>query len=221
MRLTENIKTALGSRALRKKSKQVKRRKIVCNLKDAKNIGVLYNATHMVSFEIIKDLVKSLSSKNVNVSALGYVHSKMLIDHYLYRKGFDFFTRNDLNWYYKPAGQVVDEFIQTPFDILIDLSLEDYYPIQYILASSVSTFKVGRYTPDQQYLDLMIDLEKEKQEMKKIHEEVTHKKEGKSEREREKEAEIEEEVEQKVEIEIQLNFLINQLTYYLSLIKNT
>ncbi len=218
MRLTENIKTAIGSRALRKKSKQANRRKTVCNLIDAKNIGILYNATHLVSFEIIKDLVKTLSSKNVNVSALGYVHSKMLIDHYLYRKGFDFFTRNELNWYYKPEGQVVDDFMQNPFDILIDLSLDDYYPIQYILASSVATFKVGRYTPDQQNLDLMIDLEKEKQEMKKIHEEVTHKKEGN--KESEKEAEIEEEVEQKVELEIQLNFLINQLIHYLSLIKN-
>ena len=217
MRLTENIREGIGARALSKKSKLVKRQKIVCNLKDAKNIGILYNATHLVSFEIIKDLVKSLSSKNVNVSALGYVHSKMLIDHYLYRKGFDFFTRNDLNWYYKPISKVVDVFMQNPFDILIDLSLEEYFPIQYILASSVSTFKVGMYTPNQQHLDLMIDLEKEKQEMLKIHEEVTRKKE----KIKEDEAEIEEEIEQKVEIEIQLNFLINQLTHYLSLIKST
>ncbi len=199
---------------LAKNSKLVSRQKKVCNLKDAKNIGILYNATHLVSFEIIKDLVKSLSSKNVKVSALGYVHSNMLIDHYLYRKGFEFFTQTDLNWYYKPVSKVVEDFINNPFDILIDLSLEDYYPVQYILMSSISTFKVGRYKSDQEFLDLMIDLEKEKMEMKKIHDEVT-----KNKKDKDKEAEIEEEVEQKVEIEIQLNFLINQLMHYLSLIK--
>ena len=72
-----------------------------------------------------------------------------------------------------PVSEVTDKFIKEPFDILIDLSLENYYPIQYNTALSPAKFKAGRYTQDDPYLDLMIDIEKEKQLMKKIQSEVS------------------------------------------------
>ena len=88
-----DTKTFIGRKVLERKLKHKKRATKVCNINDAKNIGIIFNATHLVSFEIIRNFMMSISSKKVNVYALGYVHSKKLIDHYLYRKGFDFFTK--------------------------------------------------------------------------------------------------------------------------------
>jgi Family of unknown function (DUF6913) len=214
MKLGERIKAIIGSRVLEKKLRNQNRSVAVCNIKNARNIGILYNATEYVSFEIIREFAKELSQNNSNVSILGYVDSKKLIDHYLYRKGFDFFSRNDLNWYYKPVSAVAEEFVKKPFDLLIDLSLEPSYPVQYIVALSPSTFKVGRFSPEEKYLDLMIDTGKENEQMKKVHDEiVTGMKDVK------KPDEMEKEVENKTRTELQLSFLINQIMHYLAILK--
>jgi hypothetical protein len=213
MKLMDQIKTYMGRRALTTRLKDQSRTPVICNIESAQHIGIIYNATEFVSFEIIRNLVKDLAQDSKKITVLGYVDSKKLIDHYLYRKGFDFFSRNELNWYSKPVSEVVDHFITEPFDILINLSLEDYYPIRYITALSPATFKVGKYTPDELYLDFMIDIEKEKQTMKNLHKEIMNETDYKQEKD-----ELEANVEKKTETEIQLSFLINQLLHYLAIL---
>ena len=53
-----------------------------------------------------------------------------------------------------------------PFDLLLNLSLEEHFPIHYITSLSPATFKAGRYLPIDESLDFMIDIEKENQTMK-------------------------------------------------------
>jgi len=60
----------------------------------------------------------------------------------------------------------------------------------------------------------MIDIEKEKQAMHSIQDEVEKQRNGKSDT-----GEIEAGIEKKTETEIMLNFLINQLLHYLSILK--
>ena len=211
----DNTRVYVGRMLLQKKLRNLKRNTRVCNIDEAKTVGIIYNATNSVSFEIIKDFTKILAQKKIEVSVLGYVHSKKLIDHYLYRKGFDFFTKNNLNWYNRPQSDTVDDFMNKPYDILINLSLERYYPIQYVLALSPSSFKVGKYYDEPNYMDLMIDIEKEKKAMKDVKEEIARDKVVD-----EKKKEIEKEIEEKVDIELQLSFLINQIMYYLTIIKS-
>jgi hypothetical protein len=216
VKFLENTKSHLGERAIRRILKNRKRKVVSCSIDNAKKIGIIFNATHQVSFEIVKELVKNLSKNRKSIEVLGFVDSKHLIDHYLYRKGFDFFTQNQLNWYYKPKSENIDKFINKPFDILLDLSLDDPFPIRYILACSEAKFKAGRYSEDQEHLDFMIDIEKEKSTMNEIRSEL-----AKNETiVRRPNKEVEKIVNEKVKTEIQLNFLINQLLHYLSLIKN-
>ena len=212
--MLNNTKIYIGKKVLERKLKGRVRTTRVCNINEAKNIGIIFNATQLVSFEIIRNFTKDLSEKKIKVSVLGYVHSKKLIDHYLYRKGFYFFTKNDLNWFNKPVADTVEEFINIPFDILINLCLEEYYPIQYIVALSVSGFKAGRYAEEPNYLDFMIDIEKEKKEMRDLQKQISENKKRVSSNQ-----ELEKEIEKKIDIDFQLNFLINQLMYYLSIIK--
>jgi hypothetical protein len=214
MKLVDNFKTLIGERILVNLQKNSTRLPAFYTIGEAKNIGIIYNATEYISFEIIKNLVKDLSKDSKKITVLGYVNSKNLIDNYLYRKGFDFFSRNDLNWYFKPISQVVDQFIKEPFDLLINLSLDDHFPIRYITGISSATFKAGRYSPYDHYLDFMIDIEKERRAMEHIQDEVEKEQNGKSEYN-----EIEAGIERKTETEILLNFLINQLIHYLSILK--
>lgn len=214
MKWMDNFKAYIGRRELRTHLKDRNRTPVVCNIEHAKHIGIIYNATEGVSFEIIRNLVKDLSGSSRKITVLGYVDSKKLIDNYLYRKGFDFFSKNDLNWYWRPVSPLVDQFIREPFDLLINLSLENHYPIQYITAMSPATFKAGKFSPDDIYLDLMIDIEKEKQAMQALQQEI-----GKESNRKRSKDEIEADIQRKTETEIQLNFLIRQLMHYLSVLK--
>lgn len=212
MNLVGNFKKNVGEFVLRKQTKNLKRKIVSCNMHEAKNIGVLFNATHLVSFEIVKKFVKQLSTPSNNVSVLGYVDSKQMIDHYLYRKGFEFFTRNDLNWFQKPEGEGVTAFIRQKFDLLIDLNLEESFPMKYILSLSNATFKTGKYTVSHNLLDFMIDIESEKKVIKELQIEID-KDRHKGNRHNSSYDKI---ADKKTDVELQLNFLINQLVHYLS-----
>lgn len=216
MNLTGGIRKKVGDYVLQKNTRSRKRKVQSCNLQQAKSIGVLYNATEVFSFEIVKDLVKQLSETAKEVMVLGYVDSKQMIDHYLYRKGFEFFTRTHLNWYYRPVSDSIDPFINKEFDILLNLNLDETYPVKYILAMSKAKFKAGVYSEGQELLDLMIDIQKEKTAILDLQKELAKDKQ-KSNLHKTNYDTI---AEVKTNTELQLTFLINQLVHYLSLFKN-
>ena len=80
--------------------------------------------------------------------------------HYPHNKlNFEAICQKDLNWYRIPQGNTVQNFMAEEFEIIIDLTLEDRLPIQYILAKSRARFKVGRWSEsNKRILDMMIDM---------------------------------------------------------------
>jgi len=139
---------------------KVSRHKQVYNLDTAKSVGIIFNATKQSSFDAAKELAEYISKKQADVFALGFVDSKEILNYYSDRSGFDFFSRKNLNWYGKPNNPVTEKFINRETDILIDLSLENFFPIQYIVGLSKARFKSGRFIEGDSYYDLMIDIRK-------------------------------------------------------------
>jgi hypothetical protein len=219
MKWADNIKARIGRQRLADMTGSADRKITLCTLSEAKKIGILYDATEYISFEIVRDLVKQLSNNSISISVLGYVDNKKLIDHYLYRKGFDFFCKNDLNWYYKPVSSQTEEFINEPFDILINLSLDYLFPIHYIISASKATFKTGRYSLTDTSLDFMIDIEKEKETLRSLRRDIIREKKSISENSMAENGDISSDTEKRIEIEFMLKFLIDQLLYYLSILK--
>jgi hypothetical protein len=54
------------------------------------------------------------------------------------------FSDNECNWFGKPNTSVINNFIATKFNILVDLSSTFWFPLQYIAISSYADFKIGR-----------------------------------------------------------------------------
>ncbi|MBP7168154.1 MAG: hypothetical protein KBB64_10845 [Bacteroidia bacterium] len=128
---------------------------------DAKSIGILYDSTNEKDFELIRKYVKDIrENHHKEVLALGYYDQKELPAMRFAKLGLDFFTRKDLNWYYKPIAPVVKNFVQKDFDILIDLHTGNSITFRYIVASSKARFKIGKYdrfsTP---FYDFMISIQ--------------------------------------------------------------
>ncbi|MCG8700370.1 MAG: hypothetical protein MI922_20110 [Bacteroidales bacterium] len=205
MKILENTKKYIGEKAILRKVRLNTRSVKSCNLKEAKSVGIVFDATHVVCFDVIKSFTKQLTDIGIKVSALGYVQDKKLIDHYLYRKGFLFFTNAQLNWYSRPYGNDVNGFIKKPFDILFNLSLQSNYPIDYIVASSMAAFKTGRFIQKANYLDLTIDFDLKNSPLKDIQNDIS-------------------DINTKISftpfteknVESQLNYLIEQLMHYLN-----
>jgi hypothetical protein len=115
------------------------------NLEDARSIAIIYNASDEVTYNIVSDFVKYFRDRQKSVKTMGFVNYNRL-PHYCFPKlSYDYFTKRDLNWYYKPSNIRVTDFIKEEFDILIDLSMTDCFPLNYIAGLSKAKFKVGRF----------------------------------------------------------------------------
>ncbi len=162
MKLTDKIKPKIGHFVLNRTLKKIIRIRKINNFDSAKTLGIVFNATHQNNYEKIKNFISFLSDYDLKVLAIGFVNDNKIPDNYLYYTGFNFFSKKNLNWYFKPRDPDVDKFIDKQFDILIDFSLGDYFPVQYIVGLSKAKFKVGRLSEKNNYYDLMIALEKYK-----------------------------------------------------------
>jgi len=157
----EQIKQNVGLLMLKRSAKALQRQKTFHNFDSAKTAGILFNATVQESYIVAKNFIAFLASKNIQVEAMGYVLNNDLIGYFPYQKGVNFFALNDMNWYGKPMNKSFHEFIEKPFDMLIDLSLADLFQVHYIFGLSKSKFKVGLKHPRFNFTDFAFDIRAE------------------------------------------------------------
>lgn len=129
------------------------------SLNAAKYIGILYQIEEEKSYVLLSEYVDKLLASGKILRIVGY-HKNKYVPHYCIPKlKYDFFCQKEQNWIGIPNAPFVEEFVNEPFDILIDLSIKPQFPLQYILAKSVAPYKVGGSDDDKkQFLDLMIEL---------------------------------------------------------------
>jgi hypothetical protein len=156
------LKQKAGKRILNKKLRVFKRIRETHNFETAKTAGILFTPTDQASFELIKLFLSYLSKYKLQIYVLGYIDSKVIPESFLFWKGINLFSRKELRWSLVPKSPVVTDFIDKSFDVLLDLSLTDSFPIEYISRLSKSKFKVGRLTENHTSYDLMFDIKNEK-----------------------------------------------------------
>jgi hypothetical protein len=129
------------------------------NLLAAKRVGILYTLENVPDYDKVAEFVSQLQQEHKDVKALGFVKSKNLIHRFLPKLSYDFFSGKDVTWFYRPIHDTVKDFIDKEFDLLIDLSLADSFPLKYIAGLSRSICRVGRFSEENtSYYDLMIDV---------------------------------------------------------------
>jgi hypothetical protein len=159
MKLFDRIKEWLGMRRLLRES-MPDRRPVARNLAHCVKVGIVYLAEDEKAFTDVRNYVKKMKDELGlhKIQCLGYFDGKELPFHLHAKLNFDAFCQKDLNWYRIPIGNTVNNFIAEEHDVLIDLSMTDHLPLQYIVAKSRARFKVGRFTEgNKRFLDMMID----------------------------------------------------------------
>ncbi|MCB0757266.1 MAG: hypothetical protein KDC01_02325 [Flavobacteriales bacterium] len=159
MKLLDRIKEWLGRRTLLKEARP-DRRPVAKNLAQSVKVGIIYLVADEAAHGQVRNYVKKIKEELgiTKIMALGYYDEKEL-PYYLHAKlNFDVFSVKDPNWYRTPRGNVAQNFIAEEYDVLIDLTVHDQLPLQYILAKSKARFKVGRLSDtNAHFLDMMID----------------------------------------------------------------
>ncbi len=159
MNILKGIKKRIALYKLRKDYAKKKLNAVVCNLQNAKNVGIIYDATNEHEFKTVKNFVIELKKEVPNVQTLGYVDKNDLDGFHLQPKEFGFFCKKEVNWYQKPKEEAIEDFTNTDFDILIDLQLIECIPLRFILAQSKAKFKVGRRPLRvDDFYDLMLEI---------------------------------------------------------------
>jgi hypothetical protein len=152
------IKGHIGKRVLKRKKKGFQREVKVHNFETARSAVILFGTDDPDSFPAIKEFRKFIEEKKIACKAYGYVHQKEIPQEMLFWDSYSFITRNDLNWYSKPTGEVVEAFYAEDPDILFDLTSSSPLELQYLVHLSTARFKIGVFTEEENDYDLMINI---------------------------------------------------------------
>ncbi len=139
----KKIQLKVGRYTLAKEKKILNRKTISCNIEAATSVGILYNATQKEDCDLVKNLVIDLKLLKKDVLALGYINLKEMGDIFKPHISYAYFDNKKLNKSFIPRSTDVKNFIEKPFSLLIDLNINNDFPLEYIGTLSKATFKVG------------------------------------------------------------------------------
>ena len=155
MSFLEQLQLRLYNYFLRQKLKKNKVERNAVNFDAAKRIGILFDATNPENETVVNRYKRNLQNNGKQVDMLAYVDDKQEHDTTL----FKYFNRKNLSWTLEPTGTLVEQFIQTPFDILLNLHINTVPPLEYVSALSKAHLRVGQFRDSKEYCyDLMIDI---------------------------------------------------------------
>ncbi|GAF04316.1 DUF6913 domain-containing protein [Saccharicrinis fermentans] len=174
MNYLTNIRIRLGAFILKQKLKKKKRTPVICNLKQAKNIGIVYDTSIANNRQSVTKLESYFKELEMNIEVLGYAHVKKEENTLIGDNHHHYIYAQDFNWYYKPKNEMIEHFIQAPLDIIINLYQEEEFAIEYIIKMSNAKFKVGCAHIEESLHDLMIDVSKHKGDTEYLIENVKH-----------------------------------------------
>lgn len=153
-----NIRTYFGKRSLKKELLKATRIKRPVNLDKARTIGILYQLSSEAEYHLVSKFTKKLQDQGKRVQVIGMFSYNRMPMYYIPKLAYDLLLPKDTDLFMRPDTEFALKFMEEPFDILIDLSTPDTFPLHYISSLSKASFKVGRMAKDQILpYDLMID----------------------------------------------------------------
>ncbi len=160
--MIESLKKYFQRKEIRKNLKILQRRLVFQSIEQAKNIGVVYVVESEADYIRVDNWIKKLFANGKIIRVIGYHHSDNVPHYCIPKLKHEYYSKKDVNWYGKPIRVSVNDFINEPFDVLIDLTMVDNYTIKHIVSSSNASMKIGRKVDGYEDLyDLMLSLNEE------------------------------------------------------------
>ena len=159
MKIIDNIKEKTGILTMNKELKSLKREVAFNNFESANTVGFIFDAVDREKYQLSRELIEFVEKQNVRVFGLGFASKSDQIAYFPYKQGIDYFGLDEVNWYGKPTNPVFGDFLKRNFDILVDLSQSDLFPIHYIFALSIAKFKITNDSVKSKYADFVLQID--------------------------------------------------------------
>lgn len=107
----------------------------------ANTILLLFESDYIEKNRFIRKIIEILTSDGKKVSAWGFLDKKMTNTAIL--PTFRILDRSTIDWLGCPKEVFLRELAENKFDMLIDLTLQDIIPLQYVCLYANAAFKTG------------------------------------------------------------------------------
>lgn len=159
MELFKKLRVLIACSIVSKRLRKLHRRKKFNNLRNAHKIGIVWAGDQPDDFNAITKFHQEMQAIGIQVDILCYYPGKVLPDKFTAFRYLNCFKRSDLNFFFFPQPREVIEFMNTPYEILIDINFRKHFPLYFITALSQAEFKIGAgATIDPEVLDMTIEI---------------------------------------------------------------
>ncbi|MEZ5006510.1 MAG: hypothetical protein R2753_00015 [Chitinophagales bacterium] len=129
--------------------------KEACNMQQLQSIGIVLDGRDQNFVDAVTQYAEQQEKQGIKVTLLSYlpkVNKQISLS-------IPFFTKEDINWYYKPIKESVINFIEQPFDLLLNFCPDKLLPLESIIALSSAKFIIGNgLTHLNSYYDILLKL---------------------------------------------------------------
>jgi len=143
MELLKNIRLKVGMSVLHSRASSVRRLKQNFDFNKVSRIGVIWDAAKEDDVRHVAAFNRQMADKGKTVEVLTWVPGKVVSDRLTGLSNMRFLKKTDLNWTYIPTSEDAEKFINTKYDLLIDINPFSVFPMTYIATLSSSPMKVG------------------------------------------------------------------------------
>ncbi len=155
---SEKLRHTIGEYLLLSEIKKKQVKHTFTPLDIAKDIGIIYHATHREEEAAIHHYANELRSQGKKVFLMGYVHAKELPGNKKFSLQSEYFWKEKLTPFNLPEKGKIGRFLDIEFDLLLNLYTEHLLPMQALSAYTKSKYRVGpKMKNGIYYVDAMID----------------------------------------------------------------
>lgn len=154
--LEKIIKFFFAKRTKKHQSEEVREKRFV-NYKNARSIILLFESDYTEKNPEIRKIIQGLNADGKKVMAWGYINKKEITTAIL--PDFRILHQKDADLFQKPNASFMYELENIEFDLLIDLSINEHIPLQYLCLYAKASCKVGVKKNELGLYDFMIDLQ--------------------------------------------------------------
>jgi hypothetical protein len=143
MNWIENIKNNMGAWMLKKQVKPLQSMQYLPSFININDIGIIYHATHAKEEDEITRIAHYLRNQGKKVWTMGFVDAKELPQNRKFHISSEYFCKAQLNFFNIPQEEKVGQFMNHPFDLLLNLYFEPLFPLQAMSSMCKANFKMG------------------------------------------------------------------------------
>lgn len=159
--IIQKIILFLFNSRIKKYLKNGEREKRFVNYESARTIILLFESDYMEKNNELKQLIQGLNNDGKKVMAWGYVRKKEISTAIL--PDFRILHQKDADFSGMPNQSFLRELEDLNFDLLIDLTVSEIKPLQYLALYANAACKVGTHNYPGMY-DMIIDMQQIKEE---------------------------------------------------------